>query len=94
MLHSAPLGSDNGSLHAHLGPGRTILAPDLIGYGGTEDRCCRPFSIGRGAAVASALTSRGHARFMLLAAPMEAASHCGRTTPRPPLAHPDRASAL
>lgn len=56
LLHSSAAGRWQWrGLHAHLGPRRPIVAPDLIGYGKTEDRSGLPFSMDREVAAVAAL---------------------------------------
>ncbi|TFL16343.1 alpha/beta fold hydrolase [Jannaschia formosa] len=56
LLHSSAAGRWQWrGLHAHLGQGRPIVAPDLIGYGRTEDRSGRPFSMDREVAAVAAV---------------------------------------
>jgi pimeloyl-ACP methyl ester carboxylesterase len=59
LLHSSAAGRWQWrSLHGHLGRGRPILAPDLLGYGQTKDRSGRSFSMDREVAAVSALADR------------------------------------
>ena len=56
LIHSSAAGRWQWrGLYAHLGHGRPIVAPDLIGYGQTEDRSGRPFSMEREVTVVSAI---------------------------------------
>jgi pimeloyl-ACP methyl ester carboxylesterase len=59
LLHSSAAGRWQWrGLHGHLGRDRPILAPDLIGYGQTEDRSGRAFSMDREVAAVSAVGDR------------------------------------
>jgi pimeloyl-ACP methyl ester carboxylesterase len=59
LLHSSAAGRWQWrGLLSHLGHGRPIFAPDLIGYGQTKDRSGRPFSMEREVAAVAAIADR------------------------------------
>ncbi|NNU80439.1 alpha/beta hydrolase [Halovulum dunhuangense] len=67
LLHSSAAGRWQWrGLHGHLGRGRPIIAPDLIGYGRSEDRSGRAFSMEREVAAVSAIAGRVDGPFHLV----------------------------